>query len=127
MLLLILVWIGVSACTGTTNPIPRVTFGPQANASLLVFFKADATNQEIIEFWETVISRPVPPRGNSLLPGIGGVFSSRVVQGHESIVITFRPTATEAQRLDVKARVLASPIVFKVLENVVPAQVDTIE
>jgi hypothetical protein len=71
-----------------------------------------------------VLSYPDPQgRGHSHREGIGMILRENAVEGHESVAINFRGDATEAQREQIKRAVGASPIVFRVLENVAPANV----
>jgi hypothetical protein len=45
------------------------------------------------------------------------------VEDHEGVAINFFTNATEAQREQLKSNINASPVVFKALENVAPADV----
>jgi hypothetical protein len=102
-----------------------VPIGPEVRASLVVYFKHGVTQDQINYFWENVLSRPnAEGRGYWHRDGIGML--SRVypsVEGHEGVAVNFWANATESQREEIKREVNASPIVFKVLENVAPVDV----
>ena len=108
----------------TSSPI-----GPNAPASLIIYFKVGVTEEQINTFSQQVLSTPHPQgRGRNLREGIGlqlRVFPS--VQGHEAIALTFLADAEQSQREEIKSAVLASPIVYKVLENRAPSDVKSLE
>jgi hypothetical protein len=60
-------------------------------------------------------------------PGIRAILRLLPVQDHEGIAVSFFPNATPAQREDIKVRVKSSPLVYKVLEDVVPQDIKSIE
>lgn len=95
----------------------------------MIYFKRDVTEEEISAFSQQILSEPANEgRGHHLRDGIGlqlRVFPS--VQGHEAIAITFLATATSLERKKVKSDIVSSPIVYKVLENIAPADVKQIE
>lgn len=101
--------------------------GPNVRTSLLIFFKSDATSQQIQDFWNQVLSTPDPRGGHQLLAGICGVDRSNIVQGHDSVAVVFCRNSTLAQQAFIKAQVNASPIVFQMLADVVPNDVVKIE
>ena len=97
---------------------------PDVNGNLVVFFKKETTSDEIFEFGRTVIGIPSPNSntGYSSHPGMMTVVRV-IVNGFEGESINFKPNATEEQRAFVKKRILESPIVYKVYENVVPSRI----
>lgn len=107
-----------------TRPI-----GPEVKASLAIYFRQGVTNEQIEKFWQEVLSRPDPDgRGHYHRDGVGDI--SRIfpsVQGHEGIAMSFFPDATNEEREEIKRAVRDSPIVYKVLENVAPADVKDLE
>jgi len=94
-------------------------------SGLRVYFKRGVTHDQLNYIWENVLSRPnADGRGYLHRDGIGML--SRVyppVEGHEGVAVNFPANATQAQREEIKREVNASPIVFKVLENVAPLHV----
>ena len=101
-----------------------VPIGPEVQASLVVYFKHGTTHDQIEYFWQNVLSSPDPNgRGHWPREGIGMIGREKAVEGHEGVSVSFRGNATEAQREQIKRAVSASSIVFKVLENVAPANV----
>jgi len=101
-----------------------VPIGPEVQASLVVYFKHGTTHDQIEYFWQNVLSYPDSQgRGHSHLEGIGMISRENAVEGHEGLAINFRGNATEAQREQIKRVIGASPIVFKLLENVAPANI----
>ena len=103
-----------------------IPVGPDQEADLVVFFKSGTTSEEIYKFTNETISTP-GERGYRSLPGIWRTFYLLPVDGHEGYAIEFFPNATEQQRKYVKARVKSSPIVYKVLEDVVPEEIKKID
>ena len=103
--------------------------GPGVKASLVIYFKAGVTEQEIEKFLHEALTYPDPEgRGRYHKNGVGTLL--RVyppVQGHEAIAVTFLETATETQRREIKSATAASILVYKVLENVAPSDVKKIE
>ncbi len=106
-----------------------VPFGPDVPASLVVYYKASVTDEQIENFLQEVLSIPHPEgRGYNLREGVAErlrVFPP--VQGHEATAITFSANATQAQREDIRSAVSSSPLVYKVLENVAPADVKKLD
>jgi len=101
-----------------------IEMSPDVNGNLVVFFKKETTSDEIFEFARTVVGIPNPNNntGHASLPGM--MTKVRIiVNGYEGESINFKPNATEEQRAFVKKRVLESPIVYKVYENVVPSKI----
>lgn len=105
-------------------------FGPDVKASMVIYFKGGVTEDQISEFWNQVLSSP-DPRGHGQhmpLPGIGEI--GRVyppVQGHEAVSVTFFNEATQAEQRTVEDAVRSSPLVYKVLKNVAPRDVVSLD
>lgn len=106
-----------------------IPFGPEVKADLVIYFNAEVTDEQIDEFWRETLSKPHPEgRGYDHRDGVGDI--SRVfppVQGHEGIAVNFFANATQAQREEVKADVMSSPLVYRVLENVAPKDVKNLD
>lgn len=101
-----------------------VSIGPEAKADLVVYFKKEASYEDVNNFWEKTFFVPHPEgRGSKVTEGIGLLAKRPPVQGHEAMSVTFRPNITQVQRENLKAAIKSSPIVYKVLENVAPADV----
>ncbi len=101
--------------------------GPEVPASLVMYFKKDVTQAQISAFSKEVLSRPHPEgRGEYQAPGVQSTLLVST-QGHEGYAITFFPNATDQQRQSLRDAIKASPIVYKVLENVSPADVKTLD
>jgi len=120
--------LGSATCLSSKED-KLVPIGPDVKANLVIYFNTGVTEGQINAFSQEVLSRQNPEgRGYKLRDGIGlqlRVFPS--VQGHEAIAITFFSNATQTQREEVKVAVLSSPVVYKVLENVAPADVKKLE
>ena len=102
--------------------------GPEVTADLIVYFKMDATHEQIEGFWNNVLSYPDPSgRGQSLRPGVGRLSRVESVEGHEGIAIIFFSNAADTDRAQLRRGIEASPIVFTVLENVAPVGVKTLK
>jgi hypothetical protein len=95
-------------------------------ADLVILFKSDATEDQINNFWDETLSTR-QGTGSWPRPGTSGIARIGYVQGHVVVAVSFSPSATEAQREDIKSRVKSSPIVYKVMENVPQSKIDKIE
>lgn len=106
-----------------------IPLGPDVKASLVIYFKKGVSDDQIDHFVKTVLSKPDPQgRGYYSKDGVRDILIVYPpVQDHEGYAVTFFPDATQAQRDELKAAVNASPIVYKVLENVAPADVKKID
>jgi hypothetical protein len=116
----------------STKPNARdemVPVGPEVKAGLVIYYKTGVADEQIEDFINQVLSKP-HPSGIGTIPRDGIRGPLRVfppVQGHEATAVTFFPNATTAQREELKADAISHPIVYKVLENVAPKDVKTIE
>jgi hypothetical protein len=93
----------------------------------LIYFKKETREEDVMRFWDIVLSTPDPRGGFQLLPGISGVMVNDSVQGNQSLRVDFWSSATPAQRAEVKARVLESPLVYKILEDTIPSSVTRLD
>jgi hypothetical protein len=98
--------------------------GPGVKASFVIYFNTGVTQEQINNFSEHVLSRPrADGRGADHREGVRTFLRLSSVQGHEAIAITFFPSATTEQRSTLIQDVKASSVVYKVLEDVVPADI----
>jgi len=81
-----------------------------AMADLVIFFKKDASHDQVEAFWQDTLSTK-QGTGHWHRPGVGSILGHRPVQGHDVLVVSFSPNATDAQRNDIKAGIVSSPIV----------------
>ena len=102
-----------------------IPIGPDVKADLVIFFKTGTSSEDIYKFATETISIP-EEKGYRHLPGIWQVLYILPIDGHEGYAVTFFPEATEAQRELVKSRVETSPIVYKVMENVAPKDIQKV-
>ena len=118
----------ISGCQDTPNRNGmRDISGSDVQTSLLIIFNQSVTYQQINEFWEKSLSTPSPyGHGYALRPGIMGVFASEVISDHKSIGVDFWPDANKEQQDLIINDVKASPLVYKVIENIVPSSVKTV-
>jgi hypothetical protein len=100
-----------------------IEMGPDVHADLVCFFKKGTTADQILEFHRTVIGIPDSNgSGHSFLPGMVSVVRV-VINGFDGEAINFQPDATAEQKTFVKKRVLDSPLIYKIYENVVPNEI----
>ena len=99
--------------------------GPGVKADLVVFFKTEATDDQIYTFATHTIADPTD-RGYQSLPGMSTVLLVSV-DGHQGYAVSFFPEATEAQRKYVRSRIDGSPLVFKVVENIAPKDIKSLK
>ena len=126
---IITISLGSGAVACSSNDDKVIPVGPDAQASLVIFFKSGVTEEQINAFSQEVLSMKDPQgRGYKLREGIG--LQLRIfppVQGHEGIAVTFFPDATQAQREELNAAIMSSPVVYKVLDNVAPTNVKKLD
>ncbi|MDX6499895.1 MAG: hypothetical protein QOG23_3155 [Blastocatellia bacterium] len=102
--------------------------GPEVKASLVIYFKLGITDEQIEDFWHRVLSKPDPQgRGYNHRGGVGDISRISSVQGHEGIALTFLSDATNEERETIMRDIKSSPLVYRVLENIAPADVKKIE
>ena len=121
-LIVIALVLFASACN---RPDERMyPIGPDVKASFVIYFNSNVTEEQIADFVKHVLSRPrADGRGADNPEGVQTFLRLSSVQGHEAIAITFFPSATPEQRATLIRDVKASPVVYKVLEDVVPADI----
>ena len=101
---------------------------PDGVANLVIIYKKDVKDEQIEYFLNNVLAHPLADgRGNESLPAIGFEGRLRDIQGYDATAIAYHSYATPEQREEVKRAALSSPIVYKVLENVVPSKIKRIE
>jgi hypothetical protein len=101
---------------------PMVSFGPDVLADLVVIFRQEAADQQIFQFDETVIGRPHPVRGTSLLDSITSVAAVNVA-GHRGYALQLREDSSASESRRLKEMLQQQPLVLRVLEDVVPSQI----
>lgn len=127
---LYLVMVSLLGVTGsiTWQNQPQIRIGPEVRASLVVYLKAGTTNEQINSVWDSVLSDLDPRgRGHMPLPGIGGITRVSPVDGHEAIAVSLSRAATEEEVARVHSRLGQCEYIYRVLENVVPAEVEHLE
>jgi hypothetical protein len=106
-----------------------VPIGPDVRASMVIYYNVGVSEDQINHFLQNVIGRPdTQGKGHYMREGIG--MSLRVyppLEDREATAVTFSGRVTQAQRDEIKRDVISSPIVYKVLENVAPADVKTLD
>ena len=121
--LLVLTLVSTTCHREQKHPIPT-----EGQVSFVIYFKGEATREDIGAFFKQVLSRPHPEGLGHYLPeGVDSTSRVRPVQGHEAIAVTFMANATAEQRETLVRAVKSSPLVYRVLENVVPDDLKTIE
>ncbi len=116
------------ACnTSKKSSDEMIKFGPDKFTSLVVFFKKEATREQIETFYNNVVSVSRPDlKGHDLPEGVA--LQYQVKNGeYEGVGITFSTDATPEQREKLKKAIESSPIVYKVYENVVPKEINDLE
>jgi hypothetical protein len=119
----------VASCVSACSLNERIhNIGPGVTADLIVYFKPDATREQIDSFWENVLKYSDPNGGGHFLrPGVGRLSRVESVEGHEGIAIILFWQAPDAERAQLRRGIDASPLVFTVLENIAPKDVKTLK
>lgn len=100
--------------------------GPEAPASLVIYFKPGTTDEQIEQFYTSAISvQRSDGRGKKDKDGIWSVLRLLPSQAnnYEAIAITFHDDATEEQLRNVRESVQSSEIVYRVFENIAPKDI----
>lgn len=113
----------IPACRRTEMKMEPI--GPDVKADLVVFLKKETTDDQINTFVQETIGDRAD-RGYRSLPGMRRTLLV-LVDGHKGYAITFFQDATDAQRKYVRSRIDASPLVFKVIENVAPDDIKEVK
>lgn len=100
-----------------------IKMGPDVSADIVYLFKENVSWDEILEFERSVVGTPQesPTRFMSH-PSIMSMVAVRV-RGHESHAVNFKPRATDDEKADYKRRVIESPLIYAVYENVIPSRI----
>ncbi|MFL6374432.1 MAG: hypothetical protein ACJ73D_07195 [Pyrinomonadaceae bacterium] len=119
-------FLSVTCSLTESKKVEVKKLGPEATASLVVYFNAGTTDRQVEQFDNGFISdERADGRGRKDKDGIWSV--SRLLpsqaNNHEAIAITFRDDATEEQRRAIKESIKTSPIVYKVFENIAPKDI----
>lgn len=114
--------------TSCSPPKPKYQeiFGPDVEVDFLVFFNTGTSNLAISDFWDHVLMKP-EKGGYQFREGIYSVGRSVFIEGHESVSVQLYREITASQREEIKSRILSSPIVYKVFENVIPSDIKNID
>lgn len=102
---------------------PRIRFGPEVPANLVVLFSEETTPGEINLFLEQVVGVPHPGGGHALLPGMQSALKVHV-GSHVGYAFQLRESVTAEQEARIRARIGSSPVVWRVYEDVAPATID---
>jgi hypothetical protein len=103
--------------------------GPNVPASMVIYFRTEVTEDQVKNFTGSVLSKADSQgRGHYNREGIRDILRVFTpVEGHEALAVTFFPEATQSQREEIKRDATSSPVVYKVLENVAPADVKKLD
>jgi len=125
VLLLLFVCFHANSCGHKPEERWTEMGGPDKNTSIVLFFKKDASPEQIKEFHDKILSKPSPygeNKGLDLPDGVAGDF--RVLKnGYEGIGINFSTVASQEEKERLNRRIKESSIVYKVYENVIPNEI----
>ena len=117
----------IVACLSACNEDERIfPGGPDKTADLVVYFKRDATHQQIEDFWNTVLSYRDSNGRQFLRPGVARLSRAEPVEGHEGIAVILYWDTADSERTELRRHIDASPIVFTVLKDIAPINVKTL-
>ena len=101
-----------------------VKFGPQVKASLVIVLKSGLTDEEVEAFRRDVLQITSSNEGErKYLAGVSQYLRVPAIEQHEAIALTFQEDISKAEREEVMRRVSSSPLVFKVYEDIAPADI----
>jgi hypothetical protein len=122
-----LLLFGMAFLVGCYSTGPEVPIGPDTKHDLVIFFKRDATHDQIENFYGDVLSYSTWYGHRDTLPAIKEYLRIFPVDGYEAIALKLFPDATQAEREIVKSKVRASPLVHKVIEDVAPQDIKHVD
>jgi len=101
-----------------------VKFGPQVRASLVIVLKSGLTNENVEAFRRDVLQITSSNEGKGkYLAGVSQYLRVPAIEGHEAIALTFQEDISKAARDEVMRKVNSSPLIFKVYEDIAPADI----
>lgn len=101
-----------------------VKFGPDVKADLVIVFKSDVLSEQVEDFRRNVLQITTSTEGErEYSSGIRQYLRVLPIQEHEAIALTFYESITLTQREEIMRRVKSSPLVYRVFEDVAPANV----
>ena len=127
-IILITVAILMSACLTSEPPqAPIVQIGPASTADLVIYFQPGTSEEQISAFNASYVNIVrADGRGSIFRDGISGYLRLLRSQAHgyDAIAITFRPDLPAEQRQRQRDSMRASPIVYRIFENIAPDQIN---
>lgn len=101
-----------------------VKFGPQVRASLVIVLKSGLTDDDVETFRRDALQITSSNEGErKYLAGVSQYLRVPAIGRHEAIALTFQEDISKAEREEVIRRVNSSPLVFKVYEDIAPADI----
>jgi ketosteroid isomerase-like protein len=101
-----------------------VKFGPDVKANLVIVFKSDVTDAQVEDFRRNVLQIATANEGErKYMSGIRQYLRALPIQNHNAIALTFHEGIAQAQRDEIMKRIKSSSLVYKVFENIAPAEV----
>lgn len=91
-----------------------VSFGPNHQTSLVIFFKKGTTNDEINAFKKGILSIEKYDLALTFLVRNGD---------YEGVAVSFSTDSTAEQREEWRKNIKESPMVYKVYENTAPSEI----
>ena len=92
---------------------------------IVSLYKNDVTYDERKKFEDSVLFEPyVKGYGHAHQEGIADLLLGRIVGDYDGGIVDFSANSTSTQREKLIKAIKASPLVFRVYENVVPNEID---
>lgn len=96
---------------------------PEGKANLVVVFRPELPQQEVNDFLDQELQIEASDGGEWLRPGVDAIVKTSV-GGHPAYAVTLDRSATPEERKSIREGVESSPYVYRVFENVAPADID---
>lgn len=105
-----------------------IPIGSDMPKGLVILFKKQTSAEQIEQFNLEVLNKPHPEgKGHYLADGLCLFTRPPSIQGYEDVEVRFCKSATEEQQAQLKAKVLSSPLVYKVFDDIRPSEVKSVE
>jgi hypothetical protein len=103
---------------------PMVRFGPDVEASMVIYFRRDTSEQQLQDFVAMTLEYP-GIRGDGRASGDAICEYMRLLplEHHKAVAVNFCPTLSAARRDQIRVAARASCLIYRAFEGISPADV----
>ncbi len=104
-----------------------IELGSDMPKGLVILFKKQTSLEQREQFRSEILYKPPSERGHSLVDGVCMLAGALKVQDYDAVEVRFCADSNDSQRAQLKAKVKASLIVFKVFEDIRPNEIKSVK